>query len=391
VHTYDQLKDIVLSRADELATATKELALQIYNDPETSGKEYQSSVLIASFLEEQGFDITAPYADLPTAFKASIGHGQTHIALLGEYDALPDIGHGCGHNLIAAASTLAACALLPVLETIGGRLSVIGTPSEEQGSRKIDMIENGAFEDIQMAMISHPTAIHDVATIFSYANTDVWVTFHGKEAHAAASPEQGINALDALILSFNAINALRQQLKSDVRIHGIILKGGEAANIIPSLTKAHFMVRSKNGTYLKSIIQKVGDIFRGAALQTGCTANIDIGHTCLNMKNNKAMAETYIQSMAELGQAVDLRCNSLSFGSTDMGNVSHLIPSIHPLFAISDEELTPHTTSFCLAAGSSQALEAMVQNAKGLALTALKMYIDKDLCAKAQEDFQEQV
>ena len=389
MYTYDQLKNTVLGTADALASSAKELALYIHQHPEISSQETETSTALCAFLKKQGLHIIAPFVSLPTAFKAKTT-GQGHcIALVAEYDALPQIGHGCGHNLIAAASALAAVSLLPILDQINGQIAVIGTPAEERGSFKIEMIKNGAFDDVEVALMAHPNAVYSSATIDTYAITEINVTFTGKASHAAAAPHEGLNALDAVISSFNAIGALRQQMPENCRLHGIITHGGDAPNIIPAKASAAFMVRSKDSAYLKTLVAKVCQIFQGAALQTGTKVQIDLGDTCLNMLNNKVLAETYIDAMAELGRSVPFYNDNLTFGSTDMGNLSHKIHAIHPIFAITEQSIAAHTVEFTQAASSEQALNEMVLTAKGLALAALKYFLNEDLRRLVVENFKE--
>jgi len=360
----DRLINLVLSRIENLACTAKELSLLLHRHPEISGQEKLACQTLSDYLIKQGFSVQTPLASLPTAFKAQAGQGQ-RIAFIAEYDALPEIGHGCGHNLIAAASALAASALLPVCEHAACEISVIGTPAEEHGSYKIKMIEKGIFNGIDIALLAHPSAQYDSATIQTYALAEIEVIFYGKAAHAASTPAEGINALDAIILSFNAINALRQQLPENCRVHGIITHGGDAANIIPEKASATFMVRSRDGRYLHTLVQRITDIFEGAARQTGATLNIKMGKVCLNMKNNLALANAYVDTMKKFHREVPLYEDRLAFGSTDMGNLSQVLPAIHPVFCISQQECPSHTREFAQLAGLAESLNEMVLAAKG--------------------------
>ncbi|GAH70462.1 unnamed protein product, partial [marine sediment metagenome] len=266
--------------------------------------------------------------ELPTAFRGSYGEGKPLVAILAEYDALPKLGHACGHNIIAASAVGAAVASKLAIDQFGGKIIVVGTPAEEIYGGKVKMVERGAFDNLDIAMMVHP-APYDSVTIKALACHTLEVEFYGKAAHAAAQPEVGVNALEAMLQSFNAINSLRQHIKDRARIHGIITDGGEAANIIPAHSAGIFIVRAEDNTYLDELRQKVINCFMGAATTSGARLEYRWGDVqYAPMRNNLTLAQLFGQNMEVLGRTVKLTSPRASFGSTDMGNVSQLVPSI---------------------------------------------------------------
>ncbi len=239
-----------------------ELGLRIHAHPETAMQEHQAAAWICRMLEKHGFNIQTGICDMPTAFRAVYGSGRPRVAFIAEYDALPGLGHACGHNLIATAAAAAAIGSLTAVDNLGGSVAVIGTPAEELQGGKIDMIARGAFEDIDAALMAHPSS-YDSAAVKALACACLYVEFFGQESHAAAQPEEGINALEAMILSFNAINSLRQHIAGGARIHGIITDGGRAANIVPGHAAGHFLVRADDLPYLEKLKGRVLNCIQG--------------------------------------------------------------------------------------------------------------------------------
>ena len=383
----DDLKAKVLAEIDNRRRQLESLSLKIHSHPELGFEEQLASAWLTQFLKENGFSIERGICELPTAFRASYGSGKPAIAILAEYDALPQLGHACGHNLIAAAAVSAAIASKPAVERFGGSLLVIGTPAEELYGGKIIMAEKGAFTNVDMAMIVHPGA-RDTATSETLACISLEVEFFGREAHAAANPEAGINALEAMLQSFNAINSLRQHTKDKARIHGIITDGGQAANNVPAHSAGSFLVRAADETYLKELKQKVLNCFLGASTSSG--ARLKYRWSKLQyapMRNNLVMARLFAKNMRSLGRKVKLYDPSQTFGSTDMGNISQLVPSIHPFGAIAPAEVSGHSPEFAAAAASEAGMKGMTDAAKALAMTVVDLLSAPEIVTRIKEEF----
>ena len=365
------------------------LSHKIHSHPETAMNEHQAVAWLTQELEAQGFTIERGICELPTAFRASYGQGKPVIAFIAEYDALPEIGHACGHNLIATAAVAAAIGTKEAVDKLGGSIQVIGTPAEELTGGKIIMAERQAFAGIDAALMMHPDT-HDSATITALACIALEVEFFGKEAHAAAHPELGINALEAMILSFNGINALRQHIRSDARIHGIITDGGKAANIVPAHSAARFLVRSNDEAYMKELREKVLACFKGAALSSGARLEHrwDEKEYYAPMRNNHKLAQLYMDNMAVLGRAVPFYNDEQSFGSTDMGNVSQIVPSIHTEVAIAPPGESEHTVEFARYAASERGITQSLRAASALAMTAIDLLASPDTLAAVKQEFE---
>lgn len=383
-------KDLIIESVDGLGERLVEISHAIHGRPEISNEEVFACDLLCSELLKHGFEVTKDIAGHSTGFiatKSSSKAGPT-IGYLAEYDALPGLGHACGHNIIGATSVGAAIALSKVLEEVGGTLKVFGTPAEEggvNGSAKASYVKAGLFEDVDVAMIIHPGCSNQ-KTPSSLAIAPMDFEFFGKPAHAASCPEDGINALDALLLFYNGIAALRQQLPSDVRIHGVILDGGTAANIIPDYTRARFYLRAATGESLKVVIEKVKNIAEGSALSTGCTTKYThIQHVLDNLSPNPILDEVFTSTLTDLGES--LSPVNRAMGSTDAGNVSHVIPTIHPILSIADHEIPAHTVEFEKACISKKADDSIILGAKTLALTGLKILTDSDLLKEIKDNF----
>jgi len=386
----EKLKASVTSKVDSQSQQLRELALKIHSNPELGFHEVKAAEWLTGYLEGNGFSIERGICEMPTAFKASYGKGKPAIAILAEYDALPDVGHACGHNLIATCAVGAGVASKPVIDQFGGSILVIGTPAEETFGGKVIMANKGAFNNLDTAMIVHPCT-HDIATIQALALQGITVEFFGKAAHAAAQPEKGINALEAMIQSFNAINSLRQHIKSTARIHGIITDGGEAANIVPAHSAGSFMVRAEEDAYLDELKEKVINCFIGASTASGARLQYkwdDVRYS--PMRNNLPLAELYIQNMESLGRRVELyEPEGRGTGSTDMGNVSQLVPSIHPHVAITEEEILIHSPEFALAAASEAGIKGMLDAAKAVAMTVVDLVANPETLTKVKEEFKQ--
>jgi len=383
----EKLKASVVGEIDAHRHLLSELSLKIHSSPELGFKEVKAAAWLTQYLEENGFSIERGICELPTAFRGSYGRGKPAIAILAEYDALPNLGHACGHNLIAAGAVGAAVASKLAIDQFGGSILVVGTPAEELYGGKAIMADRGAFNNLDMAMVVHP-AVHDTATTRALACQVLEVEFFGKAAHAAARPEAGINALEAMLNSFAAINSLRQHIKDKARIHGIITDGGEAANIVPAHSAGVFLVRAEDDAYLDELKQKVINCFIGAATASGARLEYRwAGIRYAPLRNNLTLARLFRQNMQSLGRKVKLSDPSQAFGSTDMGNVSQLVPSIHPQVAIAPEEVLAHSPQFTEAAVSEAGIKGLLDAAKAQAMTVVDLLANPEIAIKVKEEF----
>lgn len=393
VKALSELKEAIKKNVE----GNKELYLsashQIHATPEIGNEEFFASGLLSGILEKEGYEVERAVAGHETAFlarKKSDKPGPS-IAFLAEYDALPGLGHGCGHNIIGTTSVAAAIALSKVIDETGGEAVVFGTPAEEggpNGSAKGSFVKHGLLEGIDAALMVHPSN-HTRLTSSSLAVDPLDFEFIGKPAHAAASPEEGINALDAVIQLFNGINALRQQLKDDVRIHGIITHGGDAPNIIPEYAKARFFIRATTRASLNEVTRKVKAVAEGAALATGAKLNvIAFQNEVDNLLLNKTYDQVFKEVIEDLGETV-VEGDRDGIGSTDAGNISQVVPTIHPYIKIGADDLVAHTVPFREAAASVKGDEALITGAKGLALTAFQLVTDQELLKSIKQEFLE--
>ncbi|MCB2357444.1 M20 family metallopeptidase [Clostridium estertheticum] len=381
------MKDQIIKQVNSIKEKLWEINDFIYYNPELGNEEFKSVYKLTSLLSECSFKVEDGIANRKTAFKAvydSNKKGPT-IAFLCEYDALPEIGHGCGHDMIGTISIGAAIGLSKVLEEVGGKIEVYGTPAEETNGAKGDMAKQGVFDNVDVAMIIHPYG-KTCKSGPSLAMEALQFEFIGKTSHASSSPEKGINALDAVILMFNGVNAIRQHVTSDVRIHGIISEGGIAANIVPGRAVAKFYVRALKKSYLKEVIQKVKNIANGAALMTGATLEISLYESPFDdMNTNENLSETFNDNLRSLG-ITDINPPE-NIGSLDMGNVSYIVPSIHPLLGIGNPNLSLHTKEMAKATITKQAHNALIIGATALALTGYDVITNRDLLSKIKEEF----
>lgn len=385
--TRDQLKTAAKKAVDSHRQELIDLSLKIHSHPEQGFQEVQASTWLTDYLEKNGFKIDRGIGNLPTAFKATYGNGEPVIALLAEYDALPGVGHACGHNIIATSAVGAGIASKCVIDSQEGTVMVLGTPAEEFFGGKLTLLKNGIFDGIDVAMIVHP-GVRNMVTIEALACINLTVEFHGKAAHAAAYPEQGINALEAMILSFNAINSLRQHIKERARIHGIITHGGDAPNIVPAYTRAEVMVRTADIAYLEELKQKALNCFTGASIATGARLEYKWAEDYYApMNNNLTLAELFAQNLESLGRKVEPFELRFGFGSTDMGNVSQAVPSIHPEVAIAPPGTLLHSKDFAIAAASEAGHGGILDAAKAQAMTIVDLLMDKETLVKVKEEF----
>jgi len=382
-----KLKDSIIGEIEACRHQLRQLSLKIHSSPELGFQEVKAAAWLTQYLEENGFSIERGICELPTAFRGSYGQGKPAIAILAEYDALPKLGHACGHNLIAGCAVGAAVASKPAIDRFGGSVLVIGTPAEELYGGKGIMAERGAFDKVDMAMMVHP-GVHDTATTQALACVGLEVEFFGKAAHAATRPERGINALEAMLQSFATINSLRQHIKDKARIHGIITDGGEAANIVPAHSAGNFLVRAEDDTYLDELKERVINCFIGAATASGARLEYQWGKVrYATLRNNPTLARLFKQNMQSLGRKMQLSDPSKAFGSTDMGNVSQIVPSIHPTVAIAPVEVAAHSPEFASAAASEAGIQGLLDAAKALAMTVVDLVASPEIVIRIKQEF----
>jgi len=380
-------KDTILNNLEEIKDDLINLNDRIGKNPELGFKEFKAVKWLTDYLASHNFKIKKPIGGLETAFKAEYDFNEPGpvIAYLCEYDALPNIGHGCGHNMIGVMSVGAAVALSKYND-LKGTIQVIGCPGEEVGGGKVTLVEKGIFDEVDAAMMVHPSNENRTYST-SLAIEAIKFTFHGQTAHAAAAPEKGINALDGVIQLFNGINAIREHLKDDVRIHGIISKGGESPNVVPDLAEAKFYFRARQKDYLKEVIEKGKNIARGAAQMTSCEVEFsNFENSNDNLNPSGKLAATYEKNLKFAG-VNNIADPEESLGSTDMGNVSQVVPSIHPYIKIGDE-LIGHTVEFRDATMSKKGQQALIKAAQALALTGYDILNDNELLEEIVEEFQ---
>jgi amidohydrolase len=384
-----ELKERVVASVDAHRPELIRVSDTIHATPELGFEEHQAAALLTSRLEEAGFSVLRGVAGMETAFIASMQGQQPGptVAFLAEYDALAGLGHACGHNIIAAAALGAGLAMETVLGELSGTIQVIGTPAEEGGGGKAIMVDAGVFDDVAAAMMIHPSGRNLLGrkALTAYGVT---VEFFGKSAHAAAMPDEGINALDAILLTFAGINALRQHLRDDARIHGIISHGGDAPNIIPDYTQAELIVRAADTPYATEVLDKVQACAEGAALATGARLEFKLSGPRYDARlPNPTLVKLFKANLETLGLQVEIATGKERLGSSDIGNVSQVVPTIHPYIAIAPDEVGGHTIEFREAAASAAGHEGLIHAAKALAMTAIDLLDEPENLAEAQRAF----
>lgn len=379
----------VESVLDGIKNELIELSDFILKNPELGYEEVKACNAHIQLLKKYGFEVEQEYMNIKTAFKGTFFSGKEGptIAYLAEYDALPGIGHGCGHNILGATSTGAGIVLSKLIKDLGGKVIVYGTPAEETSGSKVYMANNGSFDGVDIVMMAHPADKY-YKSGKSLAMEAIQFTFKGKAAHAAVCPEEGINALDAVINTFNNINALREHVESVCRIHGIIIKGGEAANVVPELAVAQFYVRAPSKKYLKELTEKVKNCAKGASLATGTQLEISNYEASYdNLITNKTLSKIYNNMLKAAG--VENICEPRECdGSVDAGNVSQVCPLIHPYFSISDEEIVEHTKGFAEATNKPKAYEEMMKTVKALVLTGIEVIRNPEVLNEIKNEFE---
>jgi amidohydrolase len=385
----EALKVAVCGEVDRLADQLLHASHEIHAHPELNFEEHFAHDLLVEQLRSAGLDTTPHAYGVDTAFEASVGESGFNVAVLCEYDALPGIGHACGHNVIATAGLGAGLAAAAVAGEAGGALRIMGTPAEEGGGGKIEMARRGAFEKIGAAMMVHP-ADADLISMDTIALQELHVQIHGKAAHAAAAPWEGRNALDAAVLGYMNIAALRQHIRPTERVHGVFTKGGDKANIVPAETAMEWIVRSTTIESLQPLKQRVLTSLESAA--TACACTIDHqwhGHTYADMIDNGPMVAAYVNNAARVGRSVvdPAAVGRRVVGSTDMGNISYLVPSIHPMIKVAGDGVPIHTVEFAEWARSADGDKAVLDGAKTMAMTIVDLWTSADLRAATKSAF----
>lgn len=362
---------------DRLSDTLVDVSHQIWEHPELCFEERFAHDLLCDTLDAAGVGATRHAYDLETAFEATAGSTGPTVAVLCEYDALPDIGHACGHNVIAAAGLGAGLAAAALAAELGGRVRILGTPAEEGGGGKVFMLRRGAFQGLDAAMMVHP-ADHDLPTLTTLAIHTLEVEYTGVASHAAAAPHLGRNALDAAVLGYVNVAALRQHIRSDERVHGVFPEAGEKPNIVPRHAKAYWYVRASTVDRLEELKARVVACLEGGAMAAGCTMDLRwIDPPYSDMVDDDRLLERYERNAAAIGRPfADTADVGAVVGSTDMGNVSHMVASIHPLIAVAPPGVSIHTPEFAEFAGGAAGDRAVIDGAKALASTIIDCWLD---------------
>ena len=386
----EEAKERIAAEARALHPRLIAMSQDLHAHPELAFEEHHAADLLTNELAEHGFEVERGTAGMDTAFIATWGSGEPVVAILAEYDALPKLGHACGHNLIATWGVGAGIALRRALPDMVGTLKVIGTPAEEGGGGKVIMANAGVFNGIDAVMMMHPrdTTYADRGSL-AIARYDV--AFHGQASHASSAPENGINALDALLQVFFSVNQLRQAFPPQTRIHGIITHGGDAPNIIPDYAAGRFLVRANDQTYHEKLKQQFRDICAAAALATGARVEIDEGLGYKQRVCNTALVDTFRSNLEQLGVPYEAPTATTGVGSSDIGDVSQLVPTIHPYLQICEKGVSGHTPGFAEAAASDRADELTATGATLLAWTAAEVLLRPDLRDQLRTTFREQM
>jgi amidohydrolase len=381
----EKLQAEVEARRELLLSASHD----IHANPELNYEERFAHDLLCQVLEDEGLDVERHAFDLDTAFVARAGTSGPTIAVLCEYDALPGIGHACGHNIIATAGLGAGLAAAAIAEEVGGRVVVLGTPAEEGGGGKILLAQRGAFEGVDAALMVHPAG-YDVARMDVIAVQEVTATYTGEAAHAAAFPHRGRNALDAAVLGYVNVAALRQHIRPDERVHGIFTEGGDKPNIVPARAETHWMVRSPSIRSLQPLRERVASCLQASAAATGCEVALTWKSVVYaDMLDNEVMVGLYVANSAALGRTVvEPDPKHVVVGSTDMGNVSYVVPSIHPMIQAAPPGVPIHTPEFATHARAEVGDQAVLDGALALAWTVADLWLEEGALAAARAEFE---
>ncbi|SHJ79698.1 M20 family metallopeptidase [Hespellia stercorisuis] len=383
-------KNKAIEEIEKNRTEITELCEYIFENPELGFQEFKSSRALKEFLEKHGFTVEMGVAGLETAFRAEkrgTGEGPV-VGFLCEYDALPN-GHSCGHNIIASSAVMGAVGLADGLGEYAGNIVVLGTPSEEgSGGGKELLYQAGIMDDLDCAMMFHPgpkTVINDILlAIAAYS-----FTFHGKPAHAGACPDKGISAVEAVVQMFNNVNGMRVTTKPSTRVHGIIKQGGAVTNVIPDLTEAQFGIRAVTKEELNELVERVKNCARGAALSTGCTVDIkEIGVSYMDLINSEVLLKLVEKNLADMGEQIDVRDATEGLGSSDVGNISHRIPTFQVMISVNSPAV-PHTEAFAEACKGEKGADIAIRAAKALAMTGVDIFNDSAIVADAKRELEQ--
>jgi amidohydrolase len=383
------LKRVVCDRVDQLAEMLIDASHQIHAHPELNFAEHFAHDLLADLLQREGIRVERHAYGLATAFDAVAGGGGPTVAVLCEYDALPGVGHACGHNIIATAGLGAGLAAAAVAERAGGRVRIIGTPAEEGGGGKVLMARRGAFEGVDAAMMVHP-ADADLLQMNCLAIQELLVEYDGHAAHAAAAPWEGRNALDAAVLGYMNVAAMRQHIRPDERVHGVITRGGDKPNIVPANAASDWYVRSATVASLQPLKERVLTALAGAASACGCTMRHEwVDNLYAEMVDNGPLVQAYVANAATLGRTVLDPATSARrvMGSTDMGNISHLVPAIHPMIKVAPDGVPIHSVEFARWAADEPGDRAVLDGAKAMAMTVVDLWTSATLRESVTDEF----
>ena len=373
-------REAVIRRVERDADALLALSHHIHAHPEVAWEEHDAAKRVAATMDDFGFEVTTSYHGLDTAVRAVRGSGPLHVVLCAEYDALPGLGHACGHNIIAASSVGAAAALGDVADELGLTVTLLGTPAEEGGGGKVVLLERGAFEGVHLALMAHPGPV-DVARARPYAVSHLDIAYDGKATHAAAYPEDGINAADAFTVAQVAIGLLRQQLPGGTRVHGLVTRSGEAPNAIPQRSEGRWYVRGDSTALMEGARAKVLRCFEAGAIATGCELHVEEPTApYAEFRTDDAVLDLYVRNAEGLGRVFgdgDTGLGRMSRASTDMGNVSQVVASIHPYIGIGSAPAVNHQREFAAACITSAADRALLDAATALALTVVDAATDE--------------
>jgi amidohydrolase len=384
----ETLKSDVQSAADRLRLDLEAISLRIHAHPEIAFQEHQAAAWLSDRLEQGGFAIERGVAGLPTAFVGRYrgGPGPT-LALVAEFDALPGIGHGCGHNIIGTSAVGAALALKAAWPTIPGEILLVGAPAEESGGGKAYLVEAGLFDGVAAALMVHPSMKTQViASLISMQ--EIVVEYFGKASHASSKPQDGINALDALVIGYMAVATLRQHIRSDARIHGIITNGGAVPNVVPDYAAARFFVRSPDDAYLDELVQRVLACFRAGAEATGARVDYRFPSKRYSaMRSNPTLAATFARNLHAVGLEETPPDATRGSGSSDMGNVSQVVPALHPSIAIAPRGVAGHSLQFAEYAASPDGMAGQAHATQIMAATLAELFANPRLLAQAATEF----
>lgn len=388
-HDVEALKARVCAEVDRLADRLVDASRRIHAHPELNYQEVFAHDVLAGILDDHAVNPTRHAYDVATAFEARVGREGPAVAVLCEYDALPGIGHACGHNVIAAAGLGAGLAAAAIADDVGGRVRIMGTPAEEGGGGKIELARRGAFDGLTAAMMVHP-ADADLVRMDCIAVEQMRVRYQGRAAHAAAAPHEGRNALDAAVLGYVNVAALRQHIQPRERVHGVFTRAGDVANIVPAEAEMLWMVRSPTMASLQPLKDRVLACLEASAHATGCSCTAQWeGYPYADMLDNGPLVASYVANAALIGRQVGdpVRLGRSVVGSTDMGNISYLVPSIHPMIKVADDGVPIHTVEFARFAGSEHGDRAVLDGAKAMAMTIVDVWCSAELRESAAAEF----